>query len=307
MFGEFHISKKDFDTERVKHQYYLEKNDFSLQLPNDWLSNETLFNDLKKLGYWYQALEKGEIKPITYSQDLFVKGIKSNCPTGQIGKSWFIYKKYRDTWGELNSILQRSSTNELEIISKILFAKEKTPKSVLDKLQSLSQNLIEVLEETSYRDILIKVQKILKLQVENLPDGEIERAITQNVLNQTLSKMSKDEKDMFEKEIIEIAKKEGHDIFKTGAVFATLTAANLSGFGVYMLATTTLSSISGIIGITLPFAAYTGLSSAIAFLTGPVGWIGAGLFALWKFTDVDYKKLVPAIVYIHWLREKYKQ
>lgn len=86
---------------------------------------------------------------------------------------------------------------------------------------------------------------------------------------------------------------------------ATLATANLSGFGVYLLATTSLSALSGLIGITFSFATYTALTSTIAFVTGPAGWIGLGIYAIWQFTDVDYKKLIPSIIYIHWLREKY--
>ena len=112
-------------------------------------------------------------------------------------------------------------------------------------------------------------------------------------------------KTKFEKEIIDIAKKEKGITYKAGSVFALLTAAQVSGFGVYLLASTTLSTLSGIIGVTLPFAAYSSLSSAIAVIIGPVGWIGAGLFTLWKINDVNYNKIIPAVIYISWLREKY--
>ena len=44
---------------------------------------------------------------------------------------------------------------------------------------------------------------------------------------------------------------------------------------------------------------------AIAALIGPVGWVGAGLFAIWKLTGPNYKKLIPAILYVSILRNKY--
>ena len=86
------------------------------------------------------------------------------------------------------------------------------------------------------------------------------------------------------------------------SIFAALTAAQLSGFGIYLLASTSLGALTGVLGVTLPFAAYTMMSTAIATIIGPVGWIGAGLFLIWKLTGPNYKRLIPAILYISMLR-----
>jgi hypothetical protein len=53
-------------------------------------------------------------------------------------------------------------------------------------------------------------------------------------------------------------------------------AAQASGFGIYLGATTALGFLSQAVGVTLPFAVYTGMSSTIAFLIGPVGFLAAG-------------------------------
>ncbi len=55
---------------------------------------------------------------------------------------------------------------------------------------------------------------------------------------------------------------------------AALGLAQASGFGVYLASTTSLGFVTHAVGITLPFAMYTGLSSTIAFLIGPAGWLG---------------------------------
>lgn len=78
----------------------------------------------------------------------------------------------------------------------------------------------------------------------------------------------------------------------------------MSGFGIYLLASTTLGTLTGVIGITLPFVVYTTMSSAIAVIIGPVGWIGAGLFTLWQLTSPSYKRVIPAILYICALRAR---
>jgi uncharacterized protein YaaW (UPF0174 family) len=65
------------------------------------------------------------------------------------------------------------------------------------------------------------------------------------------------------------------------AALATLSATvAFSGFAFYTTMSVAISTIAGFFGITLPFAAYTGASSLVAFLTGPVGWAVMGLLAV---------------------------
>ena len=88
------------------------------------------------------------------------------------------------------------------------------------------------------------------------------------------------QRDQMEKEW----RKAAQEFDKTGrlagatSIFGALTAAQLSGFSIYLLATTSLATITSVIGVTLPFAAYTMMSTAIAVIIGPAGWIGAGSF-----------------------------
>lgn len=64
-------------------------------------------------------------------------------------------------------------------------------------------------------------------------------------------------------------------MIKTTAGTTTLMLAlDASGFGAYVALTTIMHAIfTTILGITLPFAAYTTATSTLAFITGPVGWI----------------------------------
>ncbi|MFV1449141.1 hypothetical protein VBZ51_08335 [Maribacter sp. HS] len=54
---------------------------------------------------------------------------------------------------------------------------------------------------------------------------------------------------------------------------ATIGAAQLSGFGVYLLASSTVGTLSSVVGVTLPFAFYTGMSKVISIAIGPVGFL----------------------------------
>ena len=82
------------------------------------------------------------------------------------------------------------------------------------------------------------------------------------------------------------------------AALGAMAIAQASGFGVYLAATTTLGLLTHAVGITLPFAAYAGLTSSIAFVIGPVGWLGAGLWAAWTFTETKWDRIVPALIYM---------
>lgn len=94
---------------------------------------------------------------------------------------------------------------------------------------------------------------------------------------------------------------------ESGAIAIRSFAAvvSLSGFSAYVAATTGLASAAGLFGATLPFAAYTSVTSAIAFLTGPVGLmasIGAGIFALAMKFRPDAKKMTSFVLTMHALK-----
>lgn len=210
---------------------------------------------------------------------------------------------------ELRALLKKSTKKELEGLAKILNAKDATPDSIIDSLWWNSQSIFGYLvgHEPSYKDIVRQVANKLKIKYKdyNTPK-EIEIKITQKVIETAWEKMTPEQREKMEEQLRKTAQK----FDKTGAlatsasIFGSLTAAQLSGFGVYLLASTALGFVTDSIGLTLPFVVYTTMSSTIAVIIGPVGWIGAGLFAIWKLTGPNYKRLIPAIIYICALRSK---
>jgi uncharacterized protein YaaW (UPF0174 family) len=61
-------------------------------------------------------------------------------------------------------------------------------------------------------------------------------------------------------------------IVKSGIPVAGIAAVQAGGFGAYLALTTVMHAVfTSILGITLPFAAYTSATSALSLLTGPVG------------------------------------
>jgi uncharacterized protein YaaW (UPF0174 family) len=85
-----------------------------------------------------------------------------------------------------------------------------------------------------------------------------------------------------------------------------LTAAQASGFGIYLGATTALGFVSHGIGVTLPFIVYTGMTSTIAFLIGPPGFLAAGAWLGWTATGPEWARILRALFHIIRTRSKHE-
>jgi uncharacterized membrane protein YhiD involved in acid resistance len=96
--------------------------------------------------------------------------------------------------------------------------------------------------------------------------------------------LTDEEKDNIYKEL----EKAGLDKnqIKSLSGLSAIGAAQLSGFGIYLLASSTLGAITSVLGLTLPFAFYTGMSSVISFVIGPVGFLVMGVLIYRSFKDV---------------------
>lgn len=217
---------------------------------------------------------------------------------------------------ELRAILEKATAEELQGLADILEIAWDRDTFLSQKIESLvsvfednSQSVFgSVLgSERSYREIVVQAAK--KLDVLHLPHetaAEIEVRIARKVFETVWEKMTPEQRQQMEEELKRTAQKfdKGGALLGSAGIFGALTAAQLSGFGVYLLASTSLGALTATLGVTLPFAVYTTMSSAIAVIIGPAGWIGMALLALWKLTGANYKRLIPAILYVAMLRSK---
>ena len=130
--------------------------------------------------------------------------------------------------------------------------------------------------------------------------------MAQKVMETMWEKMTPQQKREMEEQLRKTASQfdKGGELLGSSSIFLALTTAKLSGFSIYLLASTSLGALTGMIGITLPFVVYTTMSSTIALVLGPVGWIGAGLFTIWQLSEPSYKRVIPAILYICVLRAR---
>lgn len=154
---------------------------------------------------------------------------------------------------------------------KLLLKKIQPAKNLIQRI--FSKNKIMVKDPDSlYRSYLVnnfgkKFRKQYTPSIYNLIECEV--FLFQKISSNVFKSMKSEDVA----EIVEYCKAESKDkSIKPSLVTASLFgAAKLSGFGLYTSASTILSSIGSTVGVTFPFAMYTGLSSFISVLLGPVG------------------------------------
>lgn len=124
----------------------------------------------------------------------------------------------------------------------------------------------------------------MQKKLNNLSSSEQAKFI--RTLNDDIDALSPAEREAMQK-ALKVEKITGETVAKmlgtTGGSTLVLTA--FTGFGSYIAITTIMHALfTTAMGVTLPFAAYTGATSIFAMLTGPVGWIAMGGLALWQFS-----------------------
>lgn len=131
--------------------------------------------------------------------------------------------------------------------------------------------------------------------------SDIEVKIIKKVFEDAWAKLTPEERKKFDAEVEKLAAKYKKNAKGTALAFTALSIGQLSGFGVYVLASTLLG------GLGLSFGFFTGLSTLISVVIGPVGWIGLGLAALSQLGSPNYKKLLPVVVLVGIERQTARQ
>ena len=120
---------------------------------------------------------------------------------------------------------------------------------------------------------------------------------------QALQEMPPEQRDKILKEIG--TERLSQDVIRKALITGTLgtamiTVVKVAGFSAYVFAVKMLASIAGLVGLTLPFAAYTVLTSLIAFITKPliliIFFFGGAHWAKRKIRRKIRDKLLPILV-----------
>jgi hypothetical protein len=183
-------------------------------------------------------------------------------------------------------LLENFDSKELSILYKLLNIQENNILQILDKLGELLLPLGGYFQKPlNYTDFLKKIasHNNMSISCEN-GNIEAEQQLFLTLFKKEFDKMSDSEKEDYLKK----THADGLNKNQIASLTAitTLGAAQASGFGIYLLATTTIGAISSTLGITLPFALYSTMSSAISLIIGPVGFLVMGVAVYKSFKDV---------------------
>jgi len=135
--------------------------------------------------------------------------------------------------------------------------------------------------QLTYKEILKKITDHYGIRTSHTDAKKIEEEILIFKFKENFDKLCPEDKARFQQElnkVLESKNLKGSQLASLGTVGA-LALAELSGFGLYIMASTFVGSISSLFGLGLGFSFYTGMSTFLAAVTGPIGWL-VGLGAL---------------------------
>lgn len=129
---------------------------------------------------------------------------------------------------------------------------------------------------------------------------EIEAAVVAKLFHDMFDQLSPDQR---QKVVVEMQRDSDDPRFEALLLgCGAMAAAKMSGFGVYLMASTVLGGLTNVMGLTLPFAVYMGMSQAIALVLGPVGWAALAGGIVWTLNQPNWERLALGVVYVSLLR-----
>ncbi len=168
---------------------------------------------------------------------------------------------------------------------------EADAKSLQKHLLKLSSNIFirpfKDAENYNYHAVVVKIAKknnVANSEVESLPTFHLERALSKQLFVQQWDKLNSEQRQELLKKINtkgQLADTSAIVAMSGVAALAALQATvAFSGFAFYSTMSVSIAAAASAVGMTLPFAAYTGASTIVGALTGPIGWAILGAAAL---------------------------
>jgi len=157
----------------------------------------------------------------------------------------------------------------------------------------------------TYSDMLDLTGKNFKENRDGQSDREFERHLVQEAFEKMVGAMGEKDRKLLEHEISKYADKHlGKKNLDIALSSGGVLAANLGGFATYTMASSLLAGAGSTLGMTLPFAAYTTLSSTLSVVLGPVGIGALGLWGLHKITSPNIKVTILIVLAVAAIRER---
>lgn len=182
-----------------------------------------------------------------------------------------------------SKLFSQLKNDQRQIFEKLLGKKPGENFDIEKELSNLIKPMRGLMQkQLTYKETLKKITDHYGIRTSNTDVKKIEEEILIFKFKENFDKLSPEDKARFQQElnkVLESKNLEGSQLASLGTVGA-LALAELSGMGLFIMASTFVGGLTSLIGVTLPFAFYTGMSSFLAFVTGPVGWaVGIGALA----------------------------
>lgn len=212
-------------------------------------------------------------------------------------------REYHPLFDSLSRDQYRDLALLMGIDGRISWDELRLRKEILSDLSSSYHNKVSALwaEVPSYHNILLMLCSDLAIPAFSPMDTEeeLEEKIVRKVLAESVQKLSPTDLKSFES-AIRANMTDGHlkNALKSSLLAGGLIAGRLSGFGLYVGASSALAAIGQGVGIAAAIGSSTALSSALGAVFGPLGIsLAAGAAAL-QWTKARPRKALPFVLFI---------
>jgi uncharacterized protein YaaW (UPF0174 family) len=208
-------------------------------------------------------------------------------------------------------IVALGSDQERKALQEISGATSVDAKALVDALRDVGSNgLAQFVRMFTRDDVSVCYQEILWDACKHVglrPPKEagiysLEVQLQRQAFTRLLESMPAENRQRFLRELSSQTQEPA--LSKEAVLGGGIVVANLSGFGLYLASSTALGAITSAIGVTLPFAVYTGMSSTIALLIGPIGWVALGTWVIHKLGKPNPNKVLAGTLLIANIRQR---
>lgn len=154
----------------------------------------------------------------------------------------------------------------------------------------------------AYKEVATDVAKHLKASVtDNMTVVEIETAILQKILRDSIDKMSEEER----KALLESLNVTDLSASGPAITAALLKAGKLGGFKTYQLAVIVANAVAkAITGTGLKFSTSTMITKGLSVAMGPIGWVVTGIWTAVDLASPALRVTLPCVVQVAYIRQK---
>lgn len=204
------------------------------------------------------------------------------------------------TQEQLYNLFIEEVRNELDIPNSSL---THLSNKIIESAAKTDKTIHEDLDVNQKADIIYqKTLQSIKTSLEKQSVQERDEMIRQ--LNEELDNLSSDRKELI-KQSLQTDHLSGevlrNSFLKSGVGIGSLITVG-STFGAYIAINTIIHAIfTSFLGITLPFAVYTGVAKGVSIIAGPIGWCALGGYSVYSLIKTSGKltsAMMSVIVFI---------